>query len=94
MPIVAVHLGIVDEDAILNMSWVFFSDILNALGHKFNYDGIVNYAGNSNCEKAWEMIAKSNPLNMSDKGTRQGGGGLAKLLNSGMVHIKGADKAL
>lgn len=90
----AVHLGIVDEDAILNMSWIFFSDILNSLGHKFRYDGIVNYAGNSNCEKAWEMIDDSNPLNMSKQNTQQGSGGLAKLLNSGMIHIKGADKAL
>lgn len=48
------------------MSYIFFEDILEELGHKLSYDAIVNYAGNSFCEKSWEMIMDSNPMNPSD----------------------------
>lgn len=44
------------------MSFLFFEDILEQLGKKLTYDAIVNYAGNSFCEKAWEMITEHNPL--------------------------------
>ena len=50
MAIIAAHLGIVDENAINNMSMVFFEDVLSELGKKLNYDAVVNYAGNSFCE--------------------------------------------
>lgn len=33
------------------------------LGKKLNYDAVVNYAGNSFCEKSWNMIQESNPMN-------------------------------
>ena len=49
--LVAVHLGIVDEEQINNMSYIFFEDVLAELGHKLSYDAIVNYAGNSFCKK-------------------------------------------
>ena len=56
----------VDEEQINNMSYVFFSDVLEELGHKLSYDAIVNYAGNSFCEKSWDMIMDSNPMTMGD----------------------------
>ena len=49
-----------------NMSYVFFSDVLEELGHKLNYDAVVNYAGNSFVEKSWDMIMDSNPFNVGD----------------------------
>ena len=66
---VAAHLGVVDEDQINNMSWIFFEDILEELGRKLNYDAIVNYAGNSFVKESWDMIMDSNPM-MIDKNGR------------------------
>lgn len=71
------------------MSWVFFEEVLAALGHKLNYDAIVNYAGNSFCEKAWEMITENNPLSTSKNDGKGGSHGLAEMLNSGKIQIKG-----
>lgn len=48
------------------MSYLFFEEVLTELGHKLTYDAVVNYAGNSFCDKSWEMISKSNPMNTSD----------------------------
>lgn len=50
------------------MSMLFFEDVLMELGKKLNYDAVVNYAGNSFCEKSWNMIQESNPMN-GDKNT-------------------------
>lgn len=61
---IATHLGIVDEEQIDNMSYVFFEQVLAELGHKLTYDAIVNYAGNSFCEKSWEMITRTNPMTL------------------------------
>lgn len=44
------------------MSHLFFEEVLSQLGKKLNYDAVVNYAGNSFCEKSWEMISDANPL--------------------------------
>lgn len=63
---IAAHLGVVDEEQINNMSYVFFEDVLEELGHKLTYDAIVNYAGNSFCEKSWDMISEHNPFNVGD----------------------------
>ena len=63
---VAVHLGIADEEQINNMSYVFFNDVLMELGYKLHFEAISNYAGNAFCEKCWDMIEKSNPFNISD----------------------------
>ena len=60
--LIAVHLGIVDEDLINNMSLDFFEKVLEELGNKLNYDAIVNYAGNSFCKDSWDMIMQSNPM--------------------------------
>ena len=48
------------------MSYVFFEDVLEQLGHKLNYDAVVNYAGNSFVEKSWDMIMDSNPMMVGD----------------------------
>lgn len=53
-----------DEEQINNMSYVFFNNVLEELGHKLSYDAIVNYAGNSFVEKSWDMIMDSNPFNV------------------------------
>ena len=65
---VAAHLGVVDEDKINNMSYVFFENVLDELGHKLSYDAIVNYAGNSFVEKSWDMIVDNNPFNVGGDG--------------------------
>ncbi|MDO4549385.1 MAG: hypothetical protein Q4D04_14945 [Clostridia bacterium] len=61
---IAAHLGVVDENKINDMSYVFFEDVLTELGYKLNFEAIANYAGNSFCEKSWDMIATSNPFNL------------------------------
>ena len=57
----------VDEEQINNMSYVLFESVLNELGHKLNYDAVVNYAGNSFVEKSWDMIQDANPFNVDGK---------------------------
>ena len=63
---IATHLGVVDEEQINNMSYIFFNDVLEELGHKLSYDAVVNYAGNSFVEKSWDMIMEANPMNIGD----------------------------
>lgn len=60
---IAVHLGVVNEDDINNMSYLFFEDVLESLGHKLSYDAVVNYAGNSFAKDSWDMIQDANPFN-------------------------------
>ena len=66
MALIATHLGVVDEEQIDNMSYIFFSDVLEELGHKLNFEAIANYAGNSFVEKSWDMIMDSNPMMIGD----------------------------
>lgn len=47
------------------MSFLFFEDVLEQLGHKLTYDAVVNYAGNSFCEKSWDIISENNPLSIA-----------------------------
>lgn len=65
---IATHLGVVDEEQINNMSYLFFEDVLEQLGHKLNYEAIVNYAGNSFVEKSWDMIQDTNPMLINENG--------------------------
>lgn len=44
------------------MSYDWFTTVLETLGEFVNYEAIVNYAGNSFCEKAWDMILDNNPM--------------------------------
>ena len=64
----AVHLGVVGEDEIDNMSYIFFEDVIEELGHKLVYDAVVNYAGNSFCENSCDMISENNPMSILDAG--------------------------
>lgn len=56
-----------DEKQIDEMSYVFFEDVLEELGHKLQYEAVVNYAGNAFCEKSSEIIAEYNPMNLKSK---------------------------
>lgn len=51
-----------DEEQIDNMSLLFYESVLETLGRKLNYDAVVNYAGNSFCDKSWNMIQEAYPL--------------------------------
>ena len=64
----ATHLGVVNEQEINNMSYLFFQSILTELGHKLSYEAVVNYAGNSFCKDSWNMIMDSNPMTMDENG--------------------------
>ena len=78
-----------DEEKINEMSYVFFEDVLEELGHKLTYDAIVNYAGNSFCEKSWDMITEHNPMALKDEEGRQQDAmqGIAKMFSSANVKI-------
>ena len=72
------------------MSIPFFDNVIEALGYRLNYEAIVNYAGNSFCEKSWEMISENNPMRVK-KGKKDALGGLGALLagrNIQVVHSK------
>ena len=83
----AVHLGIVDEEQINNMSYIFFEDVLKELGHKLTYDAVVNYAGNSFCEKSWDMITEHNPFKAEEPSMDAGLQGIANMFNKASVKI-------
>ena len=88
MAIVAAHLGVVDEEQINNMSHVFFEEVLEELGHKLMYDAAVNYAGNSFCNKSWDIIMDFYPMN-EKHGNKEHGGlkGLANFVSKGNVRM-------
>ena len=82
----ATHLGVIDEDQINNMSYLFFEDVLEELGRKLNYDAVVNYAGNSFCEKSWDMIMDTNPMMINENGkSHRGQKDLANFLGGARV---------
>ena len=84
-------MGIADEGVINDMSFVFFEQVLDELGHKLHYDAIVNYAGNGFMEKSWELIAEHNPFNLKP-GSKQGasqGSGLAGFFQNSNIQIAG-----
>ena len=83
--LVAVHLGIVDEEQINNMSLDFFENVLEELGRKLNYDAIVNFAGNSFCQDAWDMIQEANPMFDEDHGGNNVERTMAALFNGATV---------
>lgn len=62
MALVAVHLGVVDQREIDDMSYDWFTDVLDVLGEVVNFSAIVNYAGNAFVEKSWDMILDNNPM--------------------------------
>lgn len=78
---IATHLGIIDEEAIDNMSFLFFESVLEELGKKLNYEAVVNYAGNSFMKDSWKVIESAFPMNSN--GTAQAGGVVASFLAGG-----------
>lgn len=80
---IATHLGVIDEEQINNMSYLLFESVLEELGRKLNYDAVVNYAGNSFCEKSWDMIMDSNPMMIDENGkTHRGKNDLVSFLGN------------
>ena len=73
------------------MAYIFFESILRELGHKLTYDAVVNYAGNSFCEKSWDMIAEHNPFHVnevSSGGNTKAMNTLAGLINGANIKVK------
>lgn len=93
---VATYLGVADEEQINNMSYVFFEAILTELGYRLTYDAIVNYAGNSFCEKAWDMIVENNPFNINEKdgANNKTLNAIANFFGSANVEIKKSGKGV
>ena len=61
---------------------------MSELGHKLTYDAIVNYAGNSLCEKSWDMIVEHNPLNFDENATKKKSEqALSKIFNSSNIKV-------
>ena len=91
---IAAHLGVVDEDQINNMSYVFFDDVLTELGYKLNFEAVSNYAGNSFCAKSWDMITTSNPFNVAPDAhsSSQAMGSLANFLSGSKITILGGQQ--
>ena len=59
------------------------------------YDAIVNYAGNSFCDKSWDMITKNNPFNISTDSDGKGNSALktlASFFSTSDVKIRQAKK--
>lgn len=60
-------MGVIDENAINNMSYIFFQDVLEALGKKVNFDSISNMYGKTvfgkkDGQAITKMIQDANPL--------------------------------
>lgn len=91
---VATYLGVVDEEQINNMSYVFFENILTELGYRLTYDAVVNYAGNSFCESSWDMILEHNPFNVGEQNgmNNKAMNALADFFGSADVQIKPSRK--
>lgn len=90
------HLGIVDENLINEMSIPFFDDILEELGHKLIYDAVVNYAGNSFFEKSWEMIQEHNPFAVAEdeaNGTNARVKAIANFFNNANIEVVRPEKS-
>ena len=90
---IAAHLGIVDEEQINSMSFVFFDDVLTELGYKLTYEAISNYAGNAFCQKSWDMIEKSNPFQIGNPHAGVAMNSLAGFLAKSKITIMGGNQA-
>ena len=75
---IAAHLGIVDEEQINSMSFVFFDDVLMELGYKL---------------KSWEMIERSNPFHIGNPHAGAAMNSLAGFLAKSKITIMGGNQA-
>lgn len=90
----AAHLGIVDENAINNMSYIFFQDVLEALGKRINFESISNMYGKTVFDKkggqaVTKMIQDANPLT---KPATTNSGVAATMLAGATTVIKAGNK--
>lgn len=87
--LVATYLGIIDEDAINNMSFAFFDDILECLNKRVMYEAIANYAGNSFAKDSWDMIKEHSPFNHESSTEPSAGGlaGMAAMINKSKISV-------
>ena len=85
MALIAAHLGVIDEEKIDNMSYVFFEDVLEQLGKKLSYDAVVNYAGNGFCKDSWDMIVDANPMLMGEGHVSKGQREMANFLGNARI---------
>lgn len=69
----AAHLGEADEEKINNMSYVWFTAVLSAIGKKISFESISNLYGNSFAKDAGKVIQQSYPL-APNGGKKQSGG--------------------
>ena len=67
-----------NDEELNNMSYNLFESILEELGKKLHYEGVVNFAGNSFAKDSWKMIQEAFPLAPSHDGP---GGAFAAFLN-------------
>lgn len=89
--IVAANLGVIDEEAINNMSYVFFEDVLAALGNRLIFDAVSNYAGNSFAKDSWSMIMEKYPLD--PKNGKEGAmNSLGDFFNKSNITVTGSGK--
>ena len=68
------------------MSLLLFENVLEELGKKLNYDAVVNYAGNSFCQKSWEMIQEAYPMGGQKK---SGMSSIASFFENATVVVRG-----
>lgn len=85
---IAVYLGEPDEEKILNMSNLFFEDVIRELGYRLNYEAVVNYAGNSFFEKSWDVIMENNPFNVAEDVRKSKAlAEMAGLITNSKIHV-------
>lgn len=78
---VAVALGEADEEKINNMSYVWFQNVLEAIGKKYNFDSLSNLYGNSFFKESSEVINNANPLIKATKRHMLSGAIMDKISN-------------
>lgn len=66
------------------MAYIWFNQVLEALGKRLNYDSISNLYGNSFAKDAAKLIQSANPL---IKAGAVGGGNVIDLMNMSKVKV-------
>ncbi|MDK2801728.1 MAG: hypothetical protein PWQ70_3347 [Clostridiales bacterium] len=61
---IAVYLGEVDENKILEMRYPFYKDVINELSIKLTHSSVSHILANPYAEKSWETVQGCNPFNI------------------------------
>lgn len=86
---IAVHLGEVSEEKILEMRYDFYQNVIKELSIKFNFDSTTSLLANPYCEKASEYVNNSNPMNYIPKEEQKKSKvTIGTLLNMGLLNDK------